>query len=305
MEKYLNINIIKMEMAKAQSFTPKVETPILKAETPISKVEIGLGFVELVDYMPSNLVDAERRIVEAARTSTGSERRNAKLSDADKKLIKYLWHNKHMTPFEMCSVQLLVKCPIFVARQWMRHRTGSFNEFSGRYSIMKDEFYRPTARMQDKINKQMSNADEVSEDIEHDFEEYLESSEKLYSQYEDLVKRGVAKEVARIGLPVSEYTQFMWSLNLRNLMHFLELRIAPDAQPEIRDFANAIYTLIKPIFPITCEAFEESLDTISFSAREAAFISKHYAITALDAEPESMSLNRSIQIKLAKLFNTA
>lgn len=246
-----------------------------------SKIDIGThGFVELVDFMPSSLADPERRIVEAARVSTGHDLRRQKLTLADKKLIKFLWHNKHMTPFEMCQLQFIVKCPIFVARQWFRHRTGSFNEFSGRYAVMNDEFYLPeSVRMQDKYNKQMSDmAAEVDPQLQEEFNAYLAESCKSYNTYEKLVAKGVAKEVARLGLPVNIYTKFMWSVNLRNLMHFLELRCAVDAQPEIREFADAIYEIIKPIFPITCEAFEESQNGITFNAAELEYIKQHYKI---------------------------
>lgn len=263
------------------------------------RIEVSGGFVELVDYMPSNLIDAERRIVEAARTSTGKERRNTKLETSDKGLIKFLWRNEHMTPFEMCVLQFVVKCPIFVARQWMRHRTGSFNEQSGRYSVMKDEFYEPEhVRMQHKVHKQMSDPDAViDEDVSADFYAYLEQAEALYEKYQELVNRGVAKELARIGLPVSAYTQFMWTVNLRNLMHFLELRTAEDAQPEIRDFANAIYQIIKPIFPITCEAFEDSSNSTDFTARELVFINEHYNITI---EPKDSAPNNTMRLEVER-----
>lgn len=266
------------------------------------RIEISGGFVELVDYMPSGIIDPERRIVEAARTSTGSERMNTKLEVGDKGLIKFLWQNEHMTPFEMCVVQLLVKCPIFVARQWMRHRTGSFNEFSGRYSKMKDEFYEPEqVRVQHKIHKQMSDPDAiVDEDVSADFYTYLEQSESLYEKYEDLSKRGVAKELARIALPMSIYTQFMWTVNLRNLMHFLKLRMAEDAQLEIRDFANAIYRLIKPIFPNTCDAFENSNNSITFTPSELAFAHKHYSIAIV---PKGDLPNSTVRMEVERKLN--
>lgn len=267
--------------------------------------KVGDGFVELVDYMPSKIIDAERRIVEAARTSTDKDKRNDRLEPGDKGLINFLWRNEHMTPFEMCVVQFVVKCPIFVARQWMRHRTGSFNEQSGRYSVMKDDFYIPEeVRMQHKVHKQMSDPGIVAdEDLSADFYRYLEQSEALYEKYQDLVNRGVAKEIARIGLPVSLYTRFMWTVNLRNLMHFLELRMAEDAQPEIRDFANAIYRLIKPIFPVACGAFEDSLNSITLTASELAFIHKHYKLT-IDASEDvpNNTMRLEIDRKLGKMM---
>ncbi len=262
---------------------------------------IGIGFVELADYMPSNLADPERRIVEAARVSTGSDLRKQKLTLSDKKLIKYLWNNDHMTPFEMCQLQFVVKCPIFVARQWFRHRTGSFNEFSGRYSVMNDEFYVPTVRMQDKVNKQMSDANaEVDKELDAEFQAFMASSCESYKTYEALVAKGVAKEVARMGLPVNIYTKFMWSVNLRNLMHFLGLRCALDAQPEIRDFANAIYEIIEPLFPITCKVFSES-NIIRFNAEELAYIKANYVITKISSDNATSSSTRNIEDKIAKM----
>jgi thymidylate synthase (FAD) len=147
--------------------------------------------------------------------------------------------------------------PIFIARQWIRHRTANVNEYSARYSVVKDRFYRPTReglKVQSNKNKQ-GGEEVVGEATALEFERYLDLAESLYDRYESLVEKGVARETARIGLPLSVYTEWYWKIDLHNLLHFLSLRMDAHAQQEIQDYANAMFRLIQPLAPHACEAF--------------------------------------------------
>ena len=206
------------------------------------------GFVKLVDFMGSDI-----RAVSAARVSFGG---TSKGEERDKMLIKYLMENKHLSPFEHCYFQFHIKCPIFVARQWMRHRIASYNEISARYTEVKDEFYFPKAfRIQDMSNRQGSiESDKLdNEALSKIYEEAIEHS---YQAYQKLLKAGVAREMARCLLPVAQYTQFYWTINLRSLLNFISLRADSHAQYEIRVYANAIKEIVKQKMPWSFAAFE-------------------------------------------------
>jgi thymidylate synthase (FAD) len=215
------------------------------------------GLVALVDVMP-RLVPvgktADTAIVQAARVSYGE---GTKQVNEDRGLIRYLMRHRHSTPMEMVEFKFHHVMPIFIARQWIRHRTANVNEYSARYSIVRDRFYRPSAdyiRKQSLTNRQ--GRDEQLDDATADeFLAYLDKTEALYADYEKLTEKGVAREIARIGLPVSVYTEWYWKVDLHNLLHFLSLRMDPHAQQEIRDYATAMYDLVKPIIPIAAEAF--------------------------------------------------
>jgi thymidylate synthase (FAD) len=214
------------------------------------------GFVRLVDYMGS-----DSRVVDAARVSY--QQGTTAVQD-DRNLIRYLIRNKHTTPLEKVVFEFHVKLPIFAARQWMRHRTGSFNEVSARYSVMKDEFYVPEegkVRAQSKSNRQGSSDEAVTElPFEYTPTELMtEQVNDAYSAYETLHKAGVARELARNVLPVSLYTEFYWTVNLWNLMHFLALRLDGHAQYEIRVYGEAIHSLLKqiPELAYCMEAFQD------------------------------------------------
>lgn len=217
------------------------------------------GFVALVDTMPRFVPEghtADQAIVQAARVSYGE---GTKKVNEDRGLVRYLLRHRHTTPFEMVEFKFHIAMPIFVARQWIRHRTANVNEYSARYSIVPDRFYRPTL---DNVRKQsVSNRQGGEETIDvetaESFLELLEDSEKLYTRYLELTEKGVARELARAALPVSVYTEWYWKCDLHNLLHFLSLRMDHHAQQEIRVFAEAMYELIKPICPVACEAFEE------------------------------------------------
>src|SRR3954470_4404208 len=207
------------------------------------------GFVRVIDYMGDDAA-----VVQAARVSYG---KGTKKVSEDKGLIHYLMRHRHSTPFEMCEIKFHVKLPIFVARQWIRHRTANVNEYSARYSVVQDRFYRPSAdnvRKQSATNRQ--GGTEIADDMTaKEFLTWLEKVEANYSEYEKFIEKGVSRELARIALPVSVYTEWYWKIDLHNLMHFLSLRMDPHAQQEIRDFAGAMFALIQPIVPIAAEAF--------------------------------------------------
>lgn len=218
-------------------------------QTPTKYVTDGIGFVRLVDSMGS-----DARVVQAARVSYGP---GTKTKRQDDKLIDYLMRNRHTSPFEKVVFEFHVKAPIFTARQWMRHRTGSYNEVSARYSEMKDEFHIPvTFHMQHERNKQGSGTplkdglQPVATTV------YERAIREAYECYERLLDLGVSREEARMVLPVSLYTEFYWTVNLRNLLHFLELRLDPHAQANIREYAGLLLEFAREVAPVSVESWE-------------------------------------------------
>jgi thymidylate synthase (FAD) len=215
------------------------------------------GLMALVDAMPRRVpvgTTADSAIVQAARVSYGA---GTKKVNEDRGLIRYLLRHRHTTPLEMIEFKFHVVMPIFIARQWIRHRTANVNEYSARYSIVPDRFYRPSidnVRAQGISNRQGGD-EAVEEGTAQDFLTWLDKCEAQYEEYENLTKRGVTRELARIGLPVNVYTEWYWKCDLHNILHFLSLRMDSHAQQEIQDYANAMYALIQPIVPITAEAF--------------------------------------------------
>ena len=234
------------------------------------RVEVGAhGFIELIDFMGD-----DNAVVQAARVSTGGE---LSTPEKDAGLINYMMEHAHGTPFEMCEIKLLVRLPIDVARQWIRHRTFSVNEYSGRYSVMIDECDSIGAnewRMQNNVNRQGSDGFLLADIGEKLSAEELALQTYARAVYENRLAAGVSKEQARRDLPLCTYTQMMWKGNLRNLLHFLHLRMDAHAQVEIREFATKIYeTFTKPLFPVTCEAWENFVrDAVTFSRDEQVLI---------------------------------
>lgn len=209
------------------------------------------GFVRLVDSMPRENLDAA--VVQAARVSYGA---GTKKTSDDCALIRYLMRHRHTTPFEMVEFKFHIKCPIFVARQWMRHRTASVNEISARYSEMPDEFFLADQfRSQSTSNRQLS--EQPLDPESNESARYVQSYSCFdsYRSYQKLLNIGCGRELARTVLPVSTMTEFYWKVNLHNLLHFLELRMDTRAQKEIRDYAVQIWDMILPLVPFTCEAF--------------------------------------------------
>lgn len=228
------------------------------------------GFVRLVDYM-----GGDQRIVQAARVSYGA---GTKTLRQDRGLIHYLLKNEHTSPFEQVILTFHTKMPIFVARQWVRHRTARLNEISGRYSIMRDEFYVPEPdqmRGQSSDNKQ-ARSDEVLPNAAEMIAEMEADQRQLYSHYEGMIEGGLAREVARANLPLSLYTEWYWQIDLHNLLRFLRLRMDSHAQYEIRVYAEAMAQCAKAVAPLAYEAFEEHiLGSARFSRAECE------ALTAL------------------------
>jgi len=213
------------------------------------------GHVTLVDVMPRMVEDDEtgdHAILRAARVSTGSM-----AGKDDRGLIRYMMRHRHTSPFEQVEFKFHCKMPIFVARQWIRHRTANVNEVSGRYSVLKDEFHVPEAdevRRQSTKNKQGS---EGGMEAECFIKDCADLPRDCYDAYKEALKIGVSREQARMLLPLSLYTEWFWKIDLHNLLHFLALRCDSHAQYEIRVFADAMLELIRPIVPWSIEAWED------------------------------------------------
>ena len=220
------------------------------------------GFIRVVDYMGN-----DTSIVQAARVSYG---KGTKKVNTDSGLIKYLMRHWHSTPFEMCEIKYHVKLPIFIARQWIRHRTANVNEYSARYSILDKEFYLPAAEQlaaQSQGNRQVrgdiikgDNAKEVLKLLKDDAERtYKNYEEMLNERYDGTIiddkKSGLARELARMNLTLNTYTQWYWKTDLLNLMNFIRLRADDHAQYEIRAYADAMLDTLKKWVPTTYEAF--------------------------------------------------
>jgi thymidylate synthase (FAD) len=222
------------------------------------------GFVRVIDYMGN-----DSAIVQAARVSYGT---GTKKVSADQALINYLMSHRHTTPFEMCEIKFHIKLPIFVARQWIRHRSASVNEYSARYSIMEDEFYIPESgnlSAQSKINhqgrdeKNILNHQEqkqvleiLKQDAKNSYQHYLEMiNQDQGGNIIDEDKDGLARELARMNLPINCYTQWYWKIDLHNLLHFLHLRADKHAQYEIRVYADLILEMVRKWVPAAHNAF--------------------------------------------------
>ncbi len=223
----------------------------------MSKIDVlDHGFVRLVESMGSDL-----SVVRAARVSYDAAWRAGEDDGSDARLIRYLWKNKHTSPFEAVEFQFEVKAPIFVFRQWHRHRTWSFNELSARYRELPEEFYVPAPEnigVQSKDNKQARDLERRTETAELAAATIRSACEESFKEYRILLTDGVPRELARSVLPVATYSHMFAKVDLRNLLHFLDLRIHPHAQFEIRVYAEAMRELAKAIAPVCMAAWEES-----------------------------------------------
>jgi len=236
---------------------------ILDKEFPV----LDKGFIRLVDYL-----GGDERVVQSARVSYGE---GTKSYREDAALIDYLLRNSHTSPFEQVVLTFHVKLPIFVARQWVRHRTARLNEISGRYSILKDDFYVPKAEdvaLQSTDNKQGRSAEALDSALAEKIRAALTDGQKsAYAAYSSLVDEGIARELARINLPLSLYTEWYWQIDLHNLFNFLKLRLDAHAQKEIRLYAVVLFEIAKKVAPRCCESFEQHiLKGVRFSGRELA-----------------------------------
>ena len=213
------------------------------------------GFVRLVDYMGS-----DARIVQTARVSYGE---GTKTLREDAGLIDYLLRHEHTSPFEHVIFEFHAKMPIFVARQWIRHRTARLNEISGRYSVIKDEFYVPDSssiNFQNKDNKQGRAVDDVPDNLKDKVISILsKDQEAVYKNYEEMIDDDIARELARINLPLSTYTEWYWQMDLKNMFHFLKLRMDHHAQWEIQEYGRAMAKIVKAVCPLAYESFEKHM----------------------------------------------
>jgi thymidylate synthase (FAD) len=222
------------------------------------------GFVRVIDYMGDDAA-----IVQAARVSYG---KGTKKITNDRGLIRYLMRHRHTTPFEMCEIKFHVKLPVFVARQWIRHRTANVNEYSARYSILDREFYIPAPEQlaaQSVANRQGRGEVLEGEEAARVLAMLRDDAAQCYDHYEEMLNEdadgnprdpdrpGLARELARMNLPLNIYTQWYWKVDLHNLLHFLSLRADPHAQYEIRVYAEAMLDMVRRWLPIACEAFED------------------------------------------------
>lgn len=258
------------ELTDADTDYPTYQTKRVIAE-PLEQILyqpipiLDHGFIRVIDYMGN-----DSSIVQAARVSYG---KGTKQLNQDRGLIHYLMRHKHTTPFEMCDLKLHIKLPIFVARQWIRHRTASVNEYSARYSILSKEFYIPSKEHlspQSSINKQGREENSLSAQEAAEVLNLLKQDAELcYDHYQRMMNvnhngeiinpdnLGIARELARMNLTLNYYTEWYWKINLHNLLHFVALRADSHAQYEIRVYADAIINIIKSWVPFTYEAFEE------------------------------------------------
>ncbi len=244
----------------AHSIVPEAEEILDKEYKVLDK-----GFVRLVDYLGS-----DQRIVQSARVSYGN---GTKTVSQDAGLIDYLLRHQHTSPFEQVVFTFHVKMPIFVARQWVRHRMGRMNEVSGRYSIMKDEFYVPEQKdlePQSKDNKQGRSDEPFEAGKAKEIQDSLVQGQKAsYDAYSQLLDTGLAREVARINLPLSLYTEFYWQMDLNNLFKFLKLRLDGHAQYEIRQYAQVMLEIVRKVCPMAVSSFENDMNrAVSFTGEE-------------------------------------
>ena len=254
-----------IEQLRGQSFktsrstVPAIENKLYKA-IPV----LDQGFIRVIDYMGD-----DGAVVQAARVSYG---RGTKKISEDRGLIRYLMRHHHTTPFEMCEIKFHVKLPVFVARQWIRHRTASVNEYSARYSILNREFYIPAPEQlstQSQENRQGRGNVLQGDEAVRVLDILREDSARNYADYQEMLneddegnvidpkRKGLARELARMNLPLNIYTEWYWKCDLHNLLHFLSLRADPHAQHEIRVYADAMMEALRAWVPITAEAFED------------------------------------------------
>ena len=252
------------ELRSIKSETMRPSSPELESILYKPFDVLDHGFVRVIDYMGD-----DSAIVQSARVSYG---KGTKKISNDKGLIKYLMRHRHSTPFEMCEIKFHIKLPIFIARQWIRHRTANVNEYSARYSILDKEFYIPSIEnvaAQSVVNNQGRGEVLSTEEASEVISILKKDAEQTYANYESLLnensegealdssKPGVARELARMNLTLNTYTQWYWKIDLNNLLHFLALRADVHAQYEIRVYADIMLDIVKKWVPITYEAFED------------------------------------------------
>lgn len=279
--------------------------PTLRATVPALEARLykpipllDHGFLRVIDYMGD-----DGAIVQAARVSYG---RGTKRVSEDRGLIRYLMRHRHTTPFEMCEIKFHVKLPIFVARQWIRHRTANVNEYSARYSVLDREFYIPAPAQlaaQSALNRQGRDAVLQGEEAARVLDLLREDADRCYRDYAwmlnegseaapaDPARQGLARELARMNLTLNTYTQWYWKTNLHNLFHFLALRADSHAQYEIRVYAEAMMAITEDWVPVAAEAFRDyRLGAVSFSAPMMAILRRMLAGEAVGQAESGLSI---------------
>ena len=284
-----------------------VSTKIERANVPELDLILGhafpvldQGLVRVIDYMGNDAA-----IVQMARVSYGD---GTETPSDDEQLIRYLMRHAHTSPFEGCEIKLHVKMPIFIARQWMRHRMANINEYSGRYSVIKNEFYLPPADRlgpQSKTNKQ-GTSDAGYDDKVKDFILRVlgATSSEAFEGYESLIAKDIdlSRELARIGLPLNTYTEFYWKIDLHNLFHFLKLRSDPHAQQEIRVYAEAIESIVAKWVPFAYQAWVDyKRDAQTFSRMEMQVLRTYLTPTDCAHLAQTKMSKREIEEFLRKL----
>ena len=277
----------------AQRATPaqtlRATAPGMEAHLYTAHPVLDHGFVRVIDYMGDDAA-----ICQAARVSYG---RGTKSVSNDEGLIRYLMRHWHSTPFEMCEIKLHVKLPVFVARQWIRHRTANVNEYSARYSILDREFYIPAAAdlaAQSATNNQGRGETLSEAEAARVLAILREDAMRCYDHYEAMIgqegQQGLARELARMNLPANIYTQWYWKTDLHNLFHFLRLRADAHAQYEIRVYAEAIAAMVKDWVPAAYGAFEDyRMGGVQLSAKGVEVIRRRLAGEAVTQESSGMS----------------
>ncbi|AWY09380.1 thymidylate synthase [Ruegeria phage vB_RpoP-V13] len=289
--KYKDFDILTSPMVQPDIKPQAVEEVDLMA-TPDNAVQVlDHGYVALVDVMGT-----DDDIAEAARLSYG---RGTKKARDNSGLIRYLYSHAHTSPFEMVEMKFQMRLPIFVMRQWVRHRTANLNEYSGRYSVMPRMWYTPEPEQimgQDTVNKQGSSGG-LQPIVQETVQRMIwEQANQCFNTYEEMLAMGVSREMARIVLPLNTYTEIMWKMDLNNMLKFLWLRDDSHAQPEIQAFAKVIAQMVEDNFPKTYAAYKESRESITLSKRELlAIITGDRSALSKSETVKSESLQRDLQ----------
>ena len=269
--------------------TLRAVSPGMEAHLYRAHEVLDHGFIRVIDYMGDDAA-----IVQAARVSYGA---GTKHVSNDAGLIAYLMRHWHSTPFEMCEIKLHVKLPVFVARQWIRHRTANVNEYSARYSILDREFYIPEPSQlaaQSAVNNQGRGEVLQGEEAARVLDMLKSDANTAYDHYEAMLsqdgQQGLARELARMNLPANIYTQWYWKVDLHNLFHFLRLRADPHAQYEIRVYAEAICKVVADWVPIAYGAFEDyRMGGVTLSAKAIAVLQRRLKGEVVGQEDSGMS----------------
>lgn len=288
------------EIKAAQAQTASTKRPTVSALEDILFTALPVldhGFVRVVDYMGDDAA-----IVQAARVSYG---KGTKRVSEDAGLINYLMRHRHTTPFEMCEIKYHIKLPIFVARQWIRHRTANVNEYSARYSILDKEFYIPAPEqlgIQSKFNRQGRGDALTGKDAERVLALLKDDSERTYAHYQEMLnesdkgeaidpeRQGLARELARMNLTLNFYTQWYWKVDLHNLLHFLSLRADPHAQYEIRVYADIMLETVRRWTPLAFHAFEQyRMGAVTISKAGIKVVQRMLAGETVDQASSGMS----------------